>query len=219
MEHQQKPLPRPFRIAVLISGGGTTLRNLIEWRKVGRFSPEIALVISSSSTAKGLEFAAAAGIPAVTAIRRRDTQPDEYAAAVFGPCRDHQVDLVVMGGFLKHVPIPADFVGRVVNIHPSLIPAFCGQGMYGLHVHQAVLDYGAALTGCTVHFVDDHYDHGPIIAQRCVPVLPDDDAATLQRRVFREECRLYPEVIERLSRGEIRLEGRRVRPCSPMEGT
>lgn len=212
-----EPRKPEFRIAVLISGGGTTLRNLIELGHAGQFSPRIALVISSSSKAKGLFYAAQAGIPSIVAVRRPETDPRVYESAIFGPCRDHRIDLVVMGGFLKHVPIPPDYAGRVVNIHPSLIPSFCGQGMYGLRVHEAVLEYGAAITGCTVHFVDEHYDHGPIIAQRCVPVLPDDDAATLQRRVFREECRLYPEIIERLARGELQLEGRRVRPCSPQQ--
>ena len=202
---------RAARLAVLISGGGTTLRNLLELGARGEFAPSIDLVISSSPDARGLEFARAAGIPTVVARKTRDLDDATYSRQVFDPCRERRIDWVVMGGFLKHVRIPHDYAGRVVNIHPSLIPAFSGHGMYGLKVHQAVLDYGAALTGCTVHLVDDDYDRGPILAQRCVPVLPDDDAATLQRRVFREECRLYPETLEKLVRGSLRVEGRRVR--------
>ncbi len=202
---------RSARLAVLISGGGTTLRNLLELRARGAFAPSIELVISSAPDARGLDFARTAGISTVVARKTRELDDEAYSRQVFDPCRELRIDWVVMGGFLKHVRIPDDFAGRVVNIHPSLIPAFSGHGMYGLKVHQAVLDYGAVLTGCTVHLVDDDYDRGPILAQRCVPVLPDDDAATLQRRVFREECRLYPETLEKLVRGSLRVEGRRVR--------
>jgi phosphoribosylglycinamide formyltransferase-1 len=129
---------------------------------------------------------------------------------MFAPCRHAGVTYVVMAGFLKHVPIPADFTNRVINIHPSLIPAFCGKGMYGLKVHQAVLVYGAKVTGCTVHFVDNEFDHGPIIGQWPVPVKDDDTAELLQARVFAAECEAYPEVLRGLARGEISITGRRV---------
>jgi phosphoribosylglycinamide formyltransferase-1 len=119
--------------------------------------------------------------------------------------------LVVMAGFLKHVPIPADFENRVINIHPSLIPAFCGHGMYGLKVHQAALDYGAKVSGCTVHFVDNQYDHGPIIGQWPVPVADDDTAETLQARVFAAECAAYPAVLAALAQGQISVRERKVR--------
>ena len=203
------------RMAVLISGGGTTLRNLLEAKAAGAFAGEIALVISSSATAAGLRYASEANIPTVIAAKTKDISAEDYSTAVFGPCREHEVDWVVMGGFLKHVPIPPDFANRVVNIHPSLIPAFSGHGMYGMRVHQAVLDYGCTVSGCTVHFVDDQFDHGPILAQRVVPVLPTDSASDLQQRVFREECRLYPEVLNQLVRGELVMDGRRVRRVRP----
>ena len=116
-----------------------------------------------------------------------------------------------MGGFLKHVLIPDDYVNRVVNIHPSLIPAFCGHGMYGQHVHHAVIEYGAKLSGCTVHFVDNEFDHGPIILQRTVPVRSDDDASDLAARVFQAECEAYPTVLQWLSTGKITIEDRQVR--------
>jgi phosphoribosylglycinamide formyltransferase-1 len=115
-----------------------------------------------------------------------------------------------MGGFLKHVLIPADFENRVVNIHPGLIPAFCGHGFYGRRVHQAVLDYGAKVSGCTIHFVDDEYDHGPIILQRSVPVEHGDTAEGLARRIFRVECEAYPEALRLIAEGRVQVTGRRV---------
>ncbi|HMP81035.1 MAG TPA: formyltransferase family protein, partial [Pirellulaceae bacterium] len=123
-------------------------------------------------------------------------------------CRQLAIDWVVLGGFLKRLTIPPDFTHRVVNIHPSLIPAFCGQGFYGSKVHRAVLDYGCKLSGCTVHFVDDLYDHGPIIAQVSVPVKHDDTVESLAARVFVQECELYPRVLNQLAKDCIRVEGR-----------
>jgi folate-dependent phosphoribosylglycinamide formyltransferase PurN len=116
-----------------------------------------------------------------------------------------------MGGFLKHVLIPADFEHRVMNIHPGLIPAFCGQGFYGHHVHQAVLDYGVKISGCTVHFADNQYDHGPIILQRTVPVLDEDTPDTLAARIFEQECEAYPEAVRLFAEGRLQVVGRRVR--------
>ena len=115
-----------------------------------------------------------------------------------------------MGGFIQHVLIPTDFTHRVLNIHPSLIPAFCGKGYYGSHVHRAVLDYGAKVSGCTVHFVDDQYDHGPILLQRMVEVEPNDTPEALAERVFSAECEAYPEAIRLLQSGAVRIEGRSV---------
>ena len=116
-----------------------------------------------------------------------------------------------MGGFLKRITIPEDFAHRVVNIHPALIPAFCGDGFYGHRVHEAVLEYGAKLSGCTVHFADNQYDHGPVILQRAVPVLDDDTPDTLAARVFAAECAAYPEAIGLIAAGRVAVEGRRVR--------
>lgn len=202
----QKPLP----IAVLISGGGTTLRNLLEKIEQGSLDAAVRLVISSKPQARGLEFAANADIPALVVERKRADSDESFRDAIFAPCRDAGVELVVMGGFLKHVLIPPDFEDRVLNIHPALIPSFCGQGYYGQRVHQAVLDYGTKVSGCTIHFVDEHYDHGPILLQRTVPVFPGDTAATLARRVFDAECKAYPEAIQLLAEGRVRVDGRRV---------
>jgi phosphoribosylglycinamide formyltransferase 1 len=208
-------MPRsPFRIAVLISGGGTTLNNLIEKISLGSLRVEIALVVSSAPDARGLQFAQDAGIPAEVVQRKDFRSQDDFSKAVFACCRHARVDLVVMGGFLKRLTIPEDFANRVTNIHPGLIPAFCGQGYYGHHVHEAVLEYGAKLSGCTVHFADNQYDHGPVIQQKAVPVLDDDTPETLAARVFEAECEVYPEAIQLIADGRVRLEGRRVRVAS-----
>ena len=208
-------MPSRLPIAVLISGGGTTLRNLLEKIAAGSLPVEIRLVISSSATSRGLEFAREATIPTLVVEKNKSTTDDAFSRAIFEPCRDAGVKYVVMGGFLKHVPIPPDFANRVVNIHPALIPAFCGRGMYGLAVHQAVLDYGAKLTGCTVHFVDNEYDHGPVILQRGVEVRNDDTPESLAGRVFEAECEALPEALKLLAEGKVNVVGRRVLIAPP----
>jgi phosphoribosylglycinamide formyltransferase-1 len=202
--------PPTVRLAVLISGGGTTLRNLLERIVEQRLRAEVTAVISSHTAAGGLQYAHNANIPSFVEPRRPGQTPEEFSRAVFERCREARADLVVMGGFLKHVLIPADFTDRVINIHPSLIPAFCGRGFYGLRVHQAVLQYGTKVSGCTVHFVDNEYDHGPIILQRVVPVEDSDTAQTLAARVFAAECEAYPLAIEWYAAGRLRRVGRRV---------
>jgi phosphoribosylglycinamide formyltransferase-1 len=200
----------PMPVAVLISGGGTTLRNLLTKISEQDLPIEVRLVISSSPSAGGLAYAEEASIPTAIVKRSESETPETFSAAVFQPCREAGVKLVVMGGFLKHVLIPTDFENRVVNIHPGLIPAFCGHGFYGRHVHQAVLDYGAKVSGCTIHFVDDEYDHGPIILQRSVPVEHGDTAENLAQRVFQVECDAYPEALRLIAEGRVRVNGRRV---------
>ncbi len=194
----------PLPIAVLISGGGTTLRNLIERIQNGSLPVEIRLVISSNPVAKGLDFAKAAGIKTRVVEKKKELSDEEFSEAIFRPCRVAGVRYVVMGGFLKHVRIPADFQNRVINIHPALLPKFGGKGMYGLKVHDAVIAAGEKVSGCTVHFVDNEYDHGPVILQRQVAVLPGDTPQTLQARVFAAECEAYPAVLGKLA-AEARL--------------
>lgn len=201
----------PLPIAVLISGGGTTLRNLIERIAAKSLNADIRVVIASSPAARGLRFAEQAGIPAAVVERNQYADVTAFSNAIFAGCRHASVDLVVCGGFLKLLEIPPDFEHRVVNIHPSLIPAFCGRGFYGQRVHQSVLDVGAKVSGCTVHFVDNQYDHGPIILQRTVPVLDDDTADTLAARVFDAECDAYPEALNLYAAGRLAIVGRRVR--------
>ena len=197
-------------VAVLISGGGTTLYNLLDKIAQHDLPIEVRLVVSSNPAAGGLAYAEQANIPVQIVPRSASATAAEFSTAVFEPCRQAGVDLVVMGGFLKHVLIPSDFENRVVNIHPGLIPSFCGHGFYGRRVHQAVLDYGAKVSGCTVHFVDDEYDHGPIIMQRSVPVEPGDTAESLAKRIFRVECEAYPEALQLIASGRVRVVGRRV---------
>jgi phosphoribosylglycinamide formyltransferase 1 len=209
----------PTKLAVLISGSGRTLKNFIDLAAEDQLPVDIRLVVSSSAKAGGLKFAEEAGIP-TRVIQRRDFPYGEagdvpYGDAIFAACREAGVDYVAMAGFLKLAPVPADFEGRVVNIHPALIPSFCGPGMYGDRVHQAVLDAGAKVTGCTVHFVDNEYDAGPIIWQQPVPVFDDDTADTLAKRVFEVEKEAYPHVLILLAAGRIKLDGRRVTIIKP----
>ena len=205
-----RPASDPLPLAVLISGGGTTLRNLLAKIDDEVLAARIDLVMSSNPKAKGLAYATAAGIRTAVLERQAFSDDTAYGQAVFSACREAGVELVVMAGFLKFTPIPPDFENRVMNIHPGLIPAFCGAGMYGHHVHQAVIDYGAKVSGCTVHFVDNQYDHGPIVVQSVVPVYDDDTADTLATRVFEAECHLYPEAINLYAHGRLKLVGRRV---------
>ncbi len=181
--------------AVLISGSGTTLKNLMEQRDLGTLPVEFRLVVSSKKEAGGLNYAKEASIPTVVVPKQRTQSAEEHSESVFGPIREAGAELVVMGGYLQHVLIPADFENKVINIHPSLIPSFSGKGMYGLKVHQAAIDFGVKVSGCTVHFVDNEYDHGPIILQSTCKVLESDTAESLQRRVFELECEALPSAI------------------------
>ena len=199
-----------FKIAVLISGGGTTLKNLIDYKTRGELDVEMALVVSNKSDAGGLKYAAEAEIPTAIVNHKDFDSVTAFSEAIFSRCRDAKVDLVVMGGFLRRVKIPDDFCNRVVNIHPSLIPSFCGKGNYGSRVHQAVIAYGCKISGCTVHFVDDQYDHGPILAQETVRVLDGDTPSVLAARVFEKECELYPKVVNAIASGKVSVNDRRV---------
>ena len=197
-------------IAVLISGSGRTLQNFLQQIDAGQLNIDIRQVVSSRSEAGGLDHARKANVPTLVVKRGDYATAEEFSEALFAPCRDAGARYVVMAGFTKHVLIPDDFTNRVVNIHPALIPAYCGQGFYGHHVHEAVLADGAKTTGCTVHFVDNEYDHGPIILQRTVPVLDDDTPERLAQRVFEAELEAYPEVLRLLAAGRITTDGRSV---------
>lgn len=195
------------RLAVLLSGSGTTLQNLLDRRAAGTFAADITLVVGSRPDAHGLERAVAAGI--ATAVER-PTPPATFSERVFGLVRAAGADLVILAGWLHLLPIPADFRHRVLNIHPSLLPAFGGRGMYGRHVHAAVFAAGVKVTGCTVHFADDAYDTGPIVAQAAVDIAECDSAEQIAAAVFAAECEMYPAAITRVAAGGWRVEGRRV---------
>jgi phosphoribosylglycinamide formyltransferase-1 len=201
----------PIRVAVLLSGGGTTLQNLLDRIADGRLNAKIVAVISNNASAFGLERAREAKIAAFVENRKEAGSLAEFSQRIFAHCREVQADLVCLAGFMQLIEVPDDFLGRVMNIHPALIPAFCGKGYYGHHVHEAVLAYGAKVTGCTVHFADNQYDHGPIILQRAVPVLDDDTPDSLAARVFEQECEAYPEAIRLFAEKRLKIEERRVR--------
>jgi phosphoribosylglycinamide formyltransferase-1 len=192
---------KPLRLVVLLSGGGRTLLNLLHEKELGRLDAEFPLVISSRRDAAGVQRARDAGLE-VEVIRPRDF-PDHAAFAAHQAARIAEVphDLVIMAGYLVFFPPPPELQGRMINIHPALLPAYGGKGMYGDRVHAAVLAAGETESGCTVHVVDDQYDHGPTIAQTRVPVRPDDTVDTLAGRVFEAECATYPEAILRYAQG------------------
>jgi phosphoribosylglycinamide formyltransferase-1 len=199
-------MPEPFRLAVLVSGGGTTLQNLIDRIAGGQLPAAIVGVVSSRADAFGAERARRAGLP-VEIVERATfrANPERVWAAV----RGFAPNLVCLAGWLHLLPIPDDFRHRVLNIHPSLLPAFGGKGMYGHHVHEAVLAYGAKVSGCTVHLADDTYDTGPVLVQKCVPVREEDTPDTLAARVFQAECEAYPEAIRLFADGRVTVRGRR----------
>lgn len=206
---------RSMRVAVLISGTGRSLKNMLDRIAAGKLSAQVCLVVSSAPEAKGLAFADEAGIAQVVLQRKDFGSNDDYSAAIFSRVRAAGVDLVVLAGFLKRLVVPADFANRVVNIHPALIPSFCGKGFYGHHVHEAALEYGVKLSGCTVHFVDNEYDHGPVILQQSVPVLDGDTPDTLAARVFEAECEAYPAALQLIAEGRLIIAGRKVRIGKP----
>lgn len=200
----------PMKIAVLISGGGRTLKNFLDLIELGKLPVEISLVISSSAQAGGIQYAEAAGVPVSVIERTNFDSHEAYGEAIYTACREAEVDKVIMAGFLKFAPLPKDFAGRVVNIHPSLLPAFGGQGMYGDRVHTAVLERGCRVSGVTVHFVDNEYDQGPIIWQQPAPVFADDTPAVLAARIFELEKEAYPHVLRLLANGRVQLDAGRV---------
>lgn len=200
-------MARTIRLGVLLSGGGRTLENLLERIHAGALPAQVAVVIASRPNIRGIEIGQVAGIP-THLVRRRDF-PDvqAYSDAMTRILDDARVDLVCLAGFLSHWIIPERYVGRVMNIHPALLPAFGGQGMYGHHVHEAVLARGCKVSGCTVHFVDNKYDEGPIILQRTVAAYAEDTPDDLAARVFVEECVAYPEAIRLYAEGRLRIDG------------
>jgi phosphoribosylglycinamide formyltransferase-1 len=204
-------MQRPLRLAVLLSGNGTTLQNLLDRSADGRLPAQVVLVVSNRADAFGLQRAEQAGVRAAVVERRDCGSRHEFSDRIFGLCREHAADLVCLAGFLQLLTIPDDFQGRVLNIHPALIPAFCGKGFYGSRVHERALAYGVKVSGCTVHFADNVYDHGPIVLQRVVAVHEDDTPETLAARVFEQECEAYPEAIRLFAEGRLRIVGRHVR--------
>lgn len=192
----------PSRLAILISGGGRTLANIADAIDRRELTASVALVVASAEC-PGAVLARERKIPVeiIPGVISLEVLEDRLNA--------RRVDWIILAGYLKLLNIPASYRGRVINIHPALLPKFGGHGMYGRKVHEAVLAAGEKETGCTVHFCDDEFDTGPIILQRRCPVMPGDTPETLAARVFEEEKRAYPEAITRLIEGTARFEPRR----------
>ncbi len=201
----------PLRLGVLLSGTGRTLDHLLAESRAGRLPVEIVGVIASRADVRGFARAREERLPAAILRSRDFDSPASYGAAIAAQLREWRVELAAMAGFLKLWTIPADFAGRVMNVHPALLPAFGGKGMHGERVHAAVIASGVKLSGCTVHFADDAYDSGPIILQRSVPVRFEETPQSLAERVFAVERTAYPEAIALFAAGRLEIVGRRVR--------
>lgn len=195
----------PARIAVLLSGSGSTFKNMLEQIDAGHVDGEVVLALSDRESATGLDYARERGIPVAIVSRKSYRGLDAYSHAFEEALRPHAPDLVLNCGFLTIYKVPADLVGRVLNVHPSLLPAYGGKGCYGNRVHEMVLAAGETTTGCTVHFATDDVDAGPIIAQSEVPVEADDDVASLSARVQAAERELYPLVVQDVISGRVKM--------------
>jgi len=230
-------MAKPIRLGILLSGGGRTLENILRVaqppsavpgsqpgaagpQKLAAEGPqklaaEVVLVIASREKIRGIEIAESAGVPTHLVRPKEFPTVQAYSDAIVRLLDEARVDLVCLAGFLSYWIIPDRYLGRVMNIHPALLPSFGGKGMYGHHVHEAVLRRGCKVSGCTVHFVDNEYDAGPIILQRCVPAYAEDTPETLAARVFAEECIAYPEAIRLYAAGRLHLVGRTVHIDDP----
>lgn len=199
-----------YKIAVLISGGGTNLQSIIDKVKSGYINCKIEIVISDNEKAYGIERAKENDIYAIALSKKQygDKLSDEILKIV----EEKDIDLIVTAGFLSILKgdLLKKFKNRIINIHPSLIPSFCGKGMYGLNVHKAAINYGVKVSGCTVHFVDEGTDTGPIIIQKSVPVFAEDTAEVLQKRVLEKEHEALPEAIKFISENKVKVEDRKV---------
>ncbi|MBI1388314.1 MAG: phosphoribosylglycinamide formyltransferase [bacterium] len=204
-------MTQPLNAVCLLSGGGTTLQNLIDLAERGELPLRFSRVISSRADAYGLVRAETHGIPSAVIQRKAHASWEAFNQALSDAVDAENPDLVIFAGFMSLFWPGERYIGRIMNVHPALIPAFCGKGMYGHHVHEAVIEKGVKITGATVHFVDNQYDHGPIILQEAVEVLDDDDADILAERVQAAERRIYPQAIRLFAEKRLIIQGRRVR--------
>lgn len=199
-----------LKIGVLISGGGTNLQSLID--KIHGQTGEIAVVVSNKADAYGLTRAQKAGIPTQVVLEKDCGDVEAFNGKILEELQAKGVELVVLAGFMRIITpaFVAAYPNKIVNIHPALIPAFCGPGYYGMHVHNAVYEYGAKVSGATVHFVNEEADAGPIIAQRTVDIAGDDLPETIQKKVLKIEHELLPWVVEKCCLGKVHVSGRHV---------
>jgi phosphoribosylglycinamide formyltransferase-1 len=201
-----------LRLAIFASGRGSNFRAILNAIAAKRLHAQVVLLISNRPDAGALEIARTAGIPIAVIDEKYFVNMLDYERALLEELAKHEVNFIVLAGFLRKIPagVVRHFRHRIVNIHPALLPSFGGKGLYGHRVHEAVLAYGCKVTGVTVHLVDEEYDTGPPVLQRCVPVLDDDTPETLAARVLEVEHQLYPEALQLFAEDRIRIEGRRV---------
>lgn len=204
---------KPVRIGVLASGGGSNMQAVMDAINAGTINARIVLVISDKAEAYALERARTAGIETAVISPKSYASREAFSQALANRLQAAEIGLVLLAGFMRVITreLIEPFAGRMINIHPALIPSFCGHGFYGHHVHEAVLQYGVKVSGCTVHFVEVDVDAGPIIVQRAVPVLENDTPDTLAARVLVEEHQALPEAVRLFCAGRLKIEGRVVR--------
>ena len=213
-------MPR-LQLGILASGRGSNFAALLRAIREGRLNADARVLISNRKQAGALEIARNSGIPAVFLSPKAYADPESYDRAILEVLRSHGVNFVALAGYMRYItPVLIEaFRGRISNIHPALLPSFGGKGMYGIHVHEAVLARGCKVSGVTVHLVDEHYDHAPIVLQRCVPVEEEDTPETLAARVLEQEHQIYAEALQLFAEDRIRVEGLRVRILPPQPGT
>ena len=201
------------KLAVMVSGGGTNLQAVIDAIAAGEIEGKIVLVLSNKAGVYALERAKKAGIPTAIVEKKNYADKAAFDAAVLKELKDREVEGIILAGYMAILDekLVHEFRNRIINIHPSLIPSFCGMGYYGRHVHEAVLQYGAKLSGATTHFVDEQADTGPIIMQAAVPVLDDDTPETLAARVLEQEHRILPQSVALFCKDKLQVQGRRVK--------
>ena len=201
-----------LRCAVFASGGGSNFQSLIDHKESGDLHIDLALLIGNNSTAYAFERARNHGITALHIPPSRYPDESVYTEYVLSVLRDNKIDIIALAGYMKKIPRPviSAYANRIVNIHPALLPSFGGPGLYGEKVHQAVIDYGAKVSGITIHFVDEEYDHGPVIFQEALPVFDSDDAQSLAKRVLALEHANYWKVLQAIAEGIVTVRNRRV---------
>lgn len=198
-----------MNIAVFASGRGSNFESILKAIESGFIPAQIRLLVSNKSSAGAIEIARAHGIPAIHISQKMFQNDSEYARALLDTLNNYRIEFIALAGYLKKIPdeVIKQYKNRIVNIHPALLPAFGGPGMYGHHVHEAVLASGVKVTGATVHLVDEQYDHGPILLQKTVPVYTNDTPDTLAERVLKVEHEIYPLAIKAFAEGRVKIEG------------
>lgn len=201
----------PIKLAVLVSGSGTTLANLIDQIAAKKLDARVEMVIGSRPGLLGVQRANDAGLRNEIVNRKEHADVASFSREVFKLCDESKADLICLAGWLCLLDVPDRWHGRIMNIHPALLPSFGGKGMFGHHVHEAVLKHRCKISGCTVHFVNSNYDEGPIIVQKTCPVMEGDTPSTLAARVFEQEKIAYPEAIRLFGEGKLSIEGTSVK--------